>query len=287
MNNALEIKNLSKSFDKSNFHLDNFNMTIPQGAIMGIVGKNGAGKSTVIKSIFDITIKDQGEIFFYGEKLETQGRHLKDDIGVVFDTLSFSEELNATKLEKVLADLYDKFDSSVFDHYLDKFKLSKKDKFKTYSRGMTMKLSIAVALSHDAKFLVLDEATAGLDPVVREEILDIFLDFVSHEENSILMSSHITSDFERVADYITFIDEGKIILSETKDNLIYNYGIARMKMADFEKLKTTEYISFRKRGLQVEALIPDKESMKKSHPEMVIDNAKIDEILPLITKGDK
>ncbi len=287
MKNALEIKNLSKTFNNSNFHLDNFSMTIPQGAVMGIVGRNGAGKSTIIKSLFDITIKDHGDVFFYGENMETQGRHLKDDIGVVFDTLSFSEELNAKKLEKVLKDLYKKFEPNLFNQYLNKFKLPRNDKFKTYSRGMTMKLSIAVALSHEAKLLILDEATAGLDPVVREEILDMFLEFASHEENSILMSSHITSDFERIADYITFIDDGKIILSETKDNLIYKYGVARMKESNFEKLQPTEYISYRKRGLQIEALISNKDSMKKLYPEMVIDNAKIDEILPLLTKGDK
>ena len=287
MINALEIKNLSKTYEQSNFHLDEINLTIPKGIIMGIVGKNGAGKSTIINSIFDITKKDCGEITFYGELLNEQSKNLKNNIGVVFDTLSYSEELNALKLERVLKDLYKNFDSALFNSYLEKFDLPKDKKFKTFSRGMTMKLSISVAISHGAKFLVLDEATAGLDPVTREEILDIFLEFASNEDNSILMSSHITSDLERVADYITFVDNGKIILTENKDNLIYNYGIARMKEIEFSKLLKEEYIAYRKRGLQIEVLLKDKYVLAKKYPETIIDNAKLDEILPLLTKGDK
>lgn len=282
--NALEIIGLNKTYKKSGFQLENINLQVPQGSIVGLVGKNGAGKSTMINSIFDIVVRDSGEVKFYGEKLNDENKTLKNQIGVVFDTLSFPTELPISKLEKVFNDLYDDFDLELFNKYLVQFDLPKKDKIKTFSRGMTMKLAIAVALSHGSKLLILDEATAGLDPVAREEILDIFLDFVENEENAVLMSSHITSDLEKVADYISFIDKGKIILADTKDNLIYNYGIARMRERDFEALDKSEYIAYRKRGLQHEVLVADKKTFARTYPNLVVDNAKIDEILPLITK---
>lgn len=284
MNNALQIENLCKSYKNTDFKLDNVNLNVPKGSIVGIVGKNGVGKSTIINSIFDIINKDSGEIYFYGEKLEN--KHIKNKIGVVFDVLSYSAEININKLQKVLADLYEEFDIDLFIKYIEKFKLPKNKKLKTFSRGMTMQLSIAVALSHKAKFLILDEATAGLDPVIREEVLDMFLEFVENEENSILISSHISSDLEKIADYINFIDKGKIVLSETKDNLIYNYGIARIKEVDFKLLSKDEYIAYRKRGLQHEVLVSDKNMFSREYPSFIVDNAKIDEILPIITKED-
>ncbi len=282
--NALEVKNLCKTYENSEFKLDNVNLSIPKGVIYGIVGKNGVGKSTIINTIFDIVHKDSGDVLFYETALAEETKHLKNDIGVVFDTLSYSAEIKVEKLEKVLQDLYTNFDVDLFNRYVEKFGLPKKQKLKTFSRGMTMKLSIAVALSHGAKFLILDEATAGLDPVVREEILDLFIEFVENEENAILMSSHISSDLEKVADYISFIDNGKIILTETKDNLVYEYGIARIKEADFHTLAKEEYISYRKRGLQHEVLVSNKNVLAKKYPNFIVDNAKLDEILPILVR---
>lgn len=212
---------------------------------------------------------------------------IREDIGVVFDTVNFYEELSAKKLEKVLSDIYSNWDKNLFFTYLEKFKIPIDKKIKKFSRGMTMKLSISVALSHKTRLLILDEATAGLDPVVREEILDTFLDFVEDENNSILISSHISSDLEKIADYIAVIDDGKIILTESKDTLIYEYGIARMKQSDFDKLQESEFISYRQRGLQIEVLISDKSSFSKKYPNVILDEASIDEILPLITKGEQ
>ena len=286
MTSALEIQNLSIVYKNSNFKIDNLNLTIPQGAIMGLVGKNGAGKSTLINSIFDIVKIDSGKFLFYGSPLNENTKELKNKIGVVFDTLSFSELITAQKLNKVFKDSFELWDSNAYESYLQKFNLPPNKKLKTFSRGMTMKLSIAVALSHGAKLLILDEATAGLDPVIREEILDIFLDFVSNGENSVLMSSHITSDLERIADYITIIDHGNIILSENKDTLLYHYGIARMKHQDFEKLPKESYIAHRNRGFQTEALVTNKEQMNRTYPNMIVDNTGLDDILRLITKGD-
>ena len=281
---ALEIKGLTKHYKDSNFKLNEINLVVPKGSIVGLVGKNGAGKSSIINSVFDIVNKDSGEILFYGQQLTDKNKKLKNEIGVVFDTLSYSGEMTVKKLEKVLKDLYEAFDSAMFHQYIECFELPKDKKFKTFSRGMTMKLSIAVAISHGAKLLILDEATAGLDPVMREGILDIFLEFVSDETRAVMLSSHISSDLEKVADYIAVIDEGKVILTEEKDNLLYKYAIAKMKEKDFEKLSKEEYIAYRKRGLQIEVLVADKTVFSRSYPQVVIDQATIDEILPLITK---
>lgn len=280
--NALEIKNLCKNYKNSEFALKNVNLNVPKGSIVGLVGRNGVGKSTTINCIFDIVQKDSGEVLFYGENLEK--KELKNQIGVVFDTLAYSNEITIKKLIKVLNDLYSDFDIPLFDSYIKKFKLPTDKKLKTFSRGMTMQVSIAVALSHKKKLLILDEATAGLDPSTREEILDIFLDFIQDEENAILMSSHITSDLEKVADYITFIDEGEIILTENKDSLIYNYGIAKLRESEFAKLEREEYISHRKRRLQIEVLVKDKVKFAKNHPSFVVDNATLEELATLLTK---
>lgn len=287
MEYSLKVENLCKVYKNTNFKLDHVTFSIPKGSIMGFVGKNGAGKSTTINSILNIIKKDSGVVKFFGCNMTNNTTSIREDIGVVFDAVNFYEELTAKKLEKVLSDIYINWDKDLFFSYLEKFKIPSDKKIKTFSRGMTMKLSIGVALSHKARLLILDEATAGLDPVVREEILDTFLDFVEDENNSILISSHISSDLEKIADYITVIDDGKIILTESKDTLIYDYGIARMKQNDFDKLEKSEYISYRHRGLQIEVLISDKANFSKKYPNIILDETSIDEILPLITKGEQ
>ncbi len=284
MNYALQIKDLCKFYKSSDFKLQNISFDIPTGAIMGFVGKNGAGKSTTINTILNIIHKDSGYVKFFGNEMTDDDKLIRNDIGVVFDSVNFSGELTPKMLEKVLNDIYSNWDKEKFFAYLERFNIPKNNKIKTLSRGMTMKLSISVALSHKAKLLILDEATAGLDPVVREEILDVFLEFVEDENNSILISSHISTDLEKIADYITFIDNGKIILVEKKDALIYEYGIARMKQSDFDKLDKQEYIAYRKRGLQIEVLVQSKTKFSREYPNIVLDNATIDEILPLIAK---
>ncbi|MCR8743707.1 ABC transporter ATP-binding protein [Romboutsia lituseburensis] len=287
MDYALKVENLCKVYENTDFKLDNITFSIPKGSILGFVGKNGAGKSTTINSILNIIKKDSGTVKFFGCDMTDDVTYIKEDIGVVFDTVNFHEDLTAKNVEKILSDIYTNWDKDLFFSYLEKFKIPSDKKIKTFSRGMTMKLSISIALSHKAHFLILDEATAGLDPVVREEILDTFLDFVEDENNSILISSHISSDLEKIADYIAVIDDGKIILTESKDTLIYDYGIARMKQNDFDKLEKSEYVSYRQRGLQIEVLISDKISFSKKYPNVTLDVTSIDEILLLITKGEQ
>lgn len=287
MDYILEVQNLCKTYPDKNFMLNNISFGVNKGTIVGLVGKNGAGKSTTINTILNIINKDRGVIKLFGKEISDAETDVRNDIAVVFDNINFNEELTPKKLEKVLSEVYKNWDKEAFYQLLSRFDIPYDKKIKTFSRGMTMKLSIGVALSHKARLLILDEATAGLDPVVREEILDIFLEFIEDENNAILLSSHISSDLEKVADYIVFIDNGTIILNETKDRLLYEYGIVRMKQKDFESLDKAEYIAFRKRGLQFEALVSNKKQFAKKNPDVVVDNTTIDEMLALLTKGEK
>lgn len=287
MDYILEVQNLCKTYPDKNFMLNNISFGVNKGTIVGLVGKNGAGKSTTINTILNIINKDRGVIKLFGKEISDAEIDVRNDIAVVFDNINFNEELTPKKLEKVLSEVYKNWDKEAFYQLLSRFDIPYDKKIKTFSRGMTMKLSIGVALSHKARLLILDEATAGLDPVVREEILDIFLEFIEDENNAILLSSHISSDLEKVADYIVFIDNGTIILNETKDRLLYEYGIVRMKQKDFESLDKAEYIAFRKRGLQFEALVSNKKQFAKKNPDVVVDNTTIDEMLALLTKGEK
>lgn len=264
-----------------------FHFRFPTAQLWALWERTEQEKSTTINAVLNIIQKDSGEVTFFGETMTDGNRAIRNDIGVVFDTIHFSGELTPKKLEKVLSDTYENWQGEQFFSYLKRFQIPANKKIKTFSRGMTMKLSTSVALSHKAKLLILDEATAGLDPVAREELLDVLLEFVEDEGHSILMSSHVSSDLEKVADYITFIDQGKIILTEEKDTLLYQYGIARMKQSDFEKLDSSRYLAMRKRGLQLEVLVQNKGQFSREYPGILVDNATIDEILPLLTQeGD-
>lgn len=217
--NAIEIKNLTKKF--KGFALDNVSISLPTGCIMGLIGENGAGKSTVIKSILGIIHPDGGEINIFGKEPTAE---MKNDIGVVLDEIGIPMQFNIKNVDSIMKNVFTNWNSDVFYDYIKKFNLPDKKAFKTFSKGMKMKLGIAVALSHDAKLLILDEPTSGLDPLVRDEIIDIFNDFTRDETHSILISSHIVSDLEKICDYITFIHNGKITLCEEKDILLEKYG---------------------------------------------------------------
>ena len=221
--NALEIRNLTKSF--KDFRLDNLNLTLPSGCIMGLIGENGAGKSTTIKLILDIIHKDSGSIKILGEDNEKNIKLSKEDIGVVMDEVGLPECLTAKQVGKVMKHTFKNWDQDEYDHLLTKFSIPDKKQFKDFSRGMKMKLGIAIAMSHGAKLLLLDEATSGLDPVVRDEVIEMFYDFTRDENHSILISSHIVSDLEKLCDYIAFLHKGKLLLCEEKDVLLSEYGI--------------------------------------------------------------
>lgn len=287
MNNILELQNVSKQFSASGFALDNISFSLPYGSIMGYVGENGAGKTTTIGCILNTLSKDAGVIKLFGKEMADADISLREEIGVVYDGDNFPDYLSAEKLASVMRGLYTGWDDILFNKKLEDFKLSKKQKIKTYSKGMTMKLAIAAALAHHPKLLIMDEATSGLDPVMREEMLDVFLDFVQDEERSILLSSHITSDLEKIADYINFIHDGKIILSAKKDDLIYRYGIMRCKSEQFSTLEKGDFIAYRKRDYQIDVLVPDMKIAERKYRGIVIDAVSVDEIMLLLVKGEK
>ena len=228
---------------KGCFILDHVSFSIPSGSIVGLIGENGAGKSTTINSILGLIKKDSGKIKILGHDIENLDRSVKEKIGVVFDGSNFSEELTPVKLSKVLWDIYSSWDQPCFNRLLDQLNIPAAKKIKTFSKGMKMNLSIAAAFANHPQLLILDEATGGLDPIVRDDILDMFLGFVQDEEHSILVSSHITSDLEKVADYIVFIHEGKIIFCEPKDELLEHYGIMKCGAAEFDAIDKKRYYS--------------------------------------------
>lgn len=251
-NYAIEIKDLVKQFD--NFKLGPINLTIPKGTIVGYIGQNGAGKSTTIKLLLGLLNKDSGEIKILDE-INPSSVGLKDKLGIVFDDLLVPEEMTLIDVEKFCSRVYSKWNKNSFYKFKEKFNLPEKKIIKNYSRGMKMKLSMAVALSHNAELLILDEATSGLDPIVREEILDLLLDFMQDENHTILISSHILSDLEKVADYIAFINDGKILFMETKDELKENYGICTLSNEEVTSIDEEAIVGRRVHSFGQELLV--------------------------------
>ena len=222
--NAIELSHINKSF--GDFAIRDLNLTVPSGTICGLVGENGAGKSTTIRLLMGALRPDSGTASVLGVDVSSpEFRDVKEDVGVVLDEAYFPESLNAVQVGKIMAATYRRWDQKLYDGYLKRFDLPPSKQFKDFSRGMRMKLAIAVALSHQPKLLVLDEATAGLDPIVRDEVLDIFNEFTREEDHSILISSHILSDLEKLCDYIAFIHKGDLLFCEEKDQLLEQYGI--------------------------------------------------------------
>ena len=286
MENILELEKVSKAFSKSNFILDEVSFSLPYGTIMGVVGENGAGKTTTIDCILNTIARDSGEIKIFGKEMQDKDTDMREKIGVVYDGDNFPGYWTAKQLSQVMDGLYSQWDNALFQKYLNDFKLPVNQKIKHYSRGMTMKLAIAAALSHHPQLLILDEATSGLDPIMRDEMLDVFLEFVQEEDHSILLSSHITSDLEKVADYITFIHDGKLILTASKDDLIYNYAVMRCKENQFRALDPGDILAYRKRDFQIDVLVPNGKEAERKYKDVVVDHVSVDEIMLLLVKGD-
>lgn len=285
MNNTLCIKGLTKTFD--NFKLDNINMVIPKGSIMGLIGENGAGKTTLIKCILNLIKKDSGNINVFDFDIDNSDGIYKEYVGVVFDECLFNEIYNSRDINRIFKGIYKNWNESEFFSYIKKFNIDEKKKIKEYSKGMKMKLSIAVALSHNAKFLILDEAMSGIDPIVRNEILDIFMDFIQNDENSILISSHITSDLEKICDYITFIHNGEIFASRNKDLFIEEYGILKCGNDEFQNIDKEDILSIRKNNFNVEILVDKKYKMKNKYKNFIIDNVTLEDIMMFVIKGER
>lgn len=286
MENILELEKVSKTFSKSGFRLDEVSFSLPYGTIMGIVGENGAGKTTTIGCILNTMARDSGEIKIFGKEMRDKDTDMREKIGVVYDGDNFPGYWTAKQLSQVMDGLYAQWDNALFQKYLKDFSLPVDQKIKHYSRGMTMKLAIAAALSHHPQLLILDEATSGLDPIMRDEMLDVFLEFVQEENHSILLSSHITSDMEKVADYITFIHDGELILTASKDDLIYNYAVMRCKESRFRELDPEDILAYRKRDFQIDVLTSDGKRAQKKYKDIVVDHVSVDEIMLLLVKGE-
>lgn len=285
MDNILELSNVSKTYPKSNFTLEEMSFSLPYGAIMGFVGENGAGKTTTIGCILNTIIKDSGTITLFGKEMLDSDTEIREKIGVVYDGDNFPSYLTAVQLSKIMAGFYKTWDNSLFQKYLHEFHLPPKQKIKSYSRGMTMKLAISVALSHKPQLLILDEATSGLDPIMRDEILDVFLEFVQNENHSILLSSHITSDLEKIADYITFVHDGKLIMTASKNDLVYHYAVMRCRESQFLSLNPKDILAYRKRDFQIDVLVADGKEATRKYKDIVIDHVSVDEIMLLLVKG--
>ena len=282
MDAILEVKGLTKSYP--GFMLDHVSFTVPGGCIMGLVGANGAGKSTAIKGALGLIRPDEGGAAFWGQSL-ADAPALKEDIGVVFDGLNFYGTLTPAQMGNVLRAAYRQWDDGLYKEYMQRFGLPVDKPFKGFSKGMKAKLGIAAALAHHPKLLILDEATSGLDPVVRDDMLDVFLGFVQDEEHAILMSSHISTDLEKAADYITCIHEGRVLFTQPKDVLRYQWGILRCGAAAFGRIEPADVLAWRREEYQYDVLVPDKEAARRRYRDAVVDDATIDEILLLYVKG--
>ena len=245
--NAIELNGLEKHYPGFDLKID---LTLPRGCILGLVGENGAGKSTTIRMLLGMTKPDGGSLRVLGKELAD-----KEEIGVVLDEPAFPECLSPRQLGKVMAGIFRSWDQAAYERLLQKLSLPADKKFKDFSRGMKMKLSIAVALSHRPRLLVLDEPTSGLDPVVRDEVVELFADFTRDEEHSVLISSHIVSDLEKICDYVAFLHKGRLLLCEEKDALREEYALAQLSRADFEALDPAAVIGSRRSPYGISAII--------------------------------
>ena len=279
--NAIELKQVSKSYP--DFKLNNISFSLPTGTIMGLVGENGAGKSTTIKLIMNAITADSGSIMVLGNSNQSSDfTKIKEEIGIVLDEAYFPEILNAKELNVIMKASYKNWDPKAYQTYLKQFKLPLIKKIKDYSKGMKMKLAIATALAHHPKLLILDEPTSGLDPMARDEILNVFNDYTRDENHSILLSSHIISDLEKICDYISFIHKGNLILCDEKDLLLEKYAIIKISQNDFSAIPTEAIIRKQKTNYGYELLV-NKHQINES---FTVELTSLEDIILFMAKED-
>lgn len=275
--NAIEISGLRKCYD--GFTLDDISFDVPKGSIMGFIGQNGAGKSTTMKAILNIIKTDGGSIKLLGMDHIRDEAQIKECIAAVFDECPFHDSFKAKQINILFRGLYQNWDEKQFFDYLDRFHLPRKKKIGEFSKGMKMKMQIAAALSHKARLLIMDEPTTGLDPVVRNEILDVFREYLNDENNSILLSSHITSDLDKIADCVTFIDNGKLLLTGYKDEILESHGLMKCSKEDYNEIDTGDIISARINEYSVDIMVSDREKMSKKYSGILIEKTNLEEIM--------
>lgn len=275
--NAIEIKGVTKKY--SGFTLDNISFNVPKGSIMGFIGQNGAGKTTTIRSLLNIISIDEGEMKILGLDYLQNEQEIKERIAVVFDELPFHDIFNAKDMARIFEGIYPKWDTAEYIRYLERFELPTNKKIGEFSKGMKMKLQIACALSHSAELLIMDEATTGLDPVVRDEILHIFMKYLQGGERSILMSSHITSDLEKIADSVTFINNGKLLISGYKDDILESHGIMKCDKSEIPNIEKADIVSIRMNNFGAEIMLNNRQNAAYKYSGAIIDPASLDDIM--------
>lgn len=284
MEDAIQIKNLTKEY--KDFSLKNCTLNVPGGTILGLVGANGAGKSTMIQSLLGLIKADYDEIRILGKDLRTEEKEIKEDIAVIFDVSHYSLEYTPKFIGKILEKVYRNWDMEKYNAYLTRFGLPEKKKLKKFSKGMKMKLEFAIAFSHAPKLLVLDEATSGLDPIFRDEVLDLVREFTEDESHTVLMSSHITSDLDKVADYVAFIHTGELKFIKTYDEIRDNYGIIHCGKEFFETLREEDIVSFKKEPYEYKVLVKNKMEILNIFPKLEIEKASVEDIMLFYVKGE-
>ncbi|MDD7050883.1 MAG: ABC transporter ATP-binding protein [Lachnospiraceae bacterium] len=272
--------------DYGEFNL-NVSVKVPKGNIVGLIGENGAGKSTFLKLILGLIESNGGSFEILNEKKINENRMILENIGVVIDDNVIPENLNIIQVNRIMNDIYEQWDEEKFYRLTEELKLNKGKKIKEYSKGMKMKLSLMVALSHNPELLILDEPTTGLDPVVREQILDMFLDFVQDSSHSILFSSHIMDDLEKIADYIVFLKNGRVLLSEKKDNIIYEWGVLRCEEDKLKNIEEKYIIAYRASSYGYDVLVNDKETIREMFEEVIIDDATLNETMLICSDNSR
>ena len=281
MDNNILVEGLCKKYD--GFVLDHVSFRVPKGRIVGFIGENGAGKSTTISLILDELKKDGGKVEIFG--MDHQIRSIKEKIGVVFDECNFHDIFTVGDMEKILSGVYKSWDRTLYRNYLERFGLPWNKQIGSFSKGMKMKLSIICALAHKPELLILDEATTGLDPVVRDEILDLFLEFIGDREHSVFFSSHITSDIQKIADDVVLIHQGRVIFEESKSSLVHRYGIARCRKGEFPAMSPDDFCLHRTTGRDEEFLVSDREAMGRKYKDIRIEDAALEDIMLFYIKG--
>lgn len=285
MDNALLIKNLNKSYGE--FSLRDINLTLPRGYIMGFIGPNGAGKSTTIKAIMNLVGKDSGTVEIFGMDNIKQEKEVKSKIGFVYDDNYYYEELTVKENKNIVAPFYKDWDEKLFSKYIKEFNIPKDKKIKELSKGMKMKFSLAIAISHNAELIIMDEPTAGLDPVFRAELLDILLNIIQDENISILFSTHLTTDLEKVADYITFINNGRIVFTEAKDKILENYAVVKGSRELLDSDIRKEFISVRENSFGFEGLTNNIHRIKKTFgSDVIIEKPSLEDIMVYTVRGN-
>lgn len=293
MSDLLRVRDLKKSY--GDFALRGVNLTVPEGAVVGLVGSNGAGKTTLIKAVLGLVRPDGGSADLLGCDVlgasSKEAAHIRQDVGVVFDTCSFPSSFRVDDVRSVMSSVYRGWDDAVFDRYLEEFSLSRKKKVGQLSRGMGMKLSLACALAHGARLLILDEATAGLDPMAREEVLATLRAYMEPGDRGILMSTHITTDLERIADYVVCIDGGREVFSCEKDQITEGSAIARCRTTELEQVAASGFFApgelrFVRSPYGVDVLVPDRGAFARRFPEVALDRASVESYMALAIKGE-